>query len=277
MPLTPRNTAKIVGNLDATQAKGTIPADAERTGVGLLSVIGGEDRQEIINTDQAPWRMICSLGLRAGNGGRFVGTGWLVGPRTVITAGHCLLDRHAGQMAQIDVMPGRRGDDKPFGSVAVTSAATEVHPKWSASFDPDFDVGVIHLAEPLGDATGWFSYAVAGDDELLSHQMNVGGYPAHVQGELVAGEELWWHKDAILDTSPRRVFYATDTSGGQSGSPVWAFESGDGAPIVVGIHAYGAELVQSDVTGGSAQANSAPRIDEDIADLIDAWIAADTP
>ena len=301
MALTPRNTGKTTGTLDAMQARGLIPAEAPRTVIGLETVLGADDRQEIIQTDNAPWRMICSLSLRSGTGARYVGTGWLVGPRTVITAGHCIVDQSAGQIANIEVMAGRRGDDMPFGSVAVTNAETEVHPRWASHFDPDtpewhvgvavtnaetevhprwashfdpdYDIGVIKLPEPLGEQTGWFAYAVAGDDDLMSHQMNVGGYPAVVQDRLAGGEELWWHKDAVLDATDRRLFYATDTSGGQSGSPVWAYEDDEGDPIVVGIHAYGATLIHSDVTGGSAQANSAPRIDADIADLIDRWLA----
>ena len=273
MALTPRNTGKTTGTLDAMQARGLIPAEAPRTVIGLETVLGADERQEIIQTDNAPWRMICSLSLRSGTGARYVGTGWLVGPRTVITAGHCIVDQSAGQIANIEVMAGRRGDDMPFGSVAVTNAETEVHPRWASHFDPDYDIGVIKLPEPLGEQTGWFAYAVAGDDDLMSHQMNVGGYPAVVQDRLAGGEELWWHKDAVLDATDRRLFYATDTSGGQSGSPVWAYEDDEGDPIVVGIHAYGATLIHSDVTGGSAQANSAPRIDADIADLIDRWLA----
>ena len=198
----------------------------------------------------------------------------MVGPKTVITAGHCVLDQRAGQMATIDVMPDRNHDDLPFGKISVSGENTEVHSKWKSSFDPDFDIGVIHLPEPLGEETGWFSFAVAEKEDLLAKQMNVGGYPFAVGQEAVSGKELWWHKEAIVDTSERRIYYATDTSGGQSGSPVWAFEDEADGPIVIGIHAYGASLIKANTAdGGYQKANSAPRIDADIANQISKWLS----
>lgn len=277
MTLKPINRPKIVGERDASQVNVSIPQDTPRTAKGLLTVIGGDDRQQISETQRAPWRMICSLSMHSQQGSKYVGTGWMVGPKTVITAGHCVLDQRAGQMAAIDVTPGRNHDIRPFGTISVSGENTEVHPNWKNSFDPDFDIGVIHLPESLGEETGWFSFAVAEKKDLLEKQMNVGGYPFAIGQEAVSGKELWWHKEAIVDTSDRRIFYATDTSGGQSGSPVWAFEDESDGPIVIGIHAYGASLVKANTAdGGFQQANSAPRIDASIAEYISNWIASDT-
>src|SRR4051794_24962558 len=54
------------------------------------SVIGRDERQRVLDTDLTPWRKICSLQMRGALGSGVIGTGWLVGPRTVITAGHCV-------------------------------------------------------------------------------------------------------------------------------------------------------------------------------------------
>ncbi len=81
-------------------------------------VCGHDDRAEILNTNTAPWRWICQLLMKFPNG-NFIGTGWLIGPRTVMTAGHCLYDsRRGGGWAQsIEIIPGMlRGQAKPYGS-----------------------------------------------------------------------------------------------------------------------------------------------------------------
>lgn len=272
MTLKSLNTPKLIGERDPEQKNVAIPSDTPRTTAGLLSVIGGDDRHLISKTDRFPWRMICSLRLTDNKGQKYVGSGWMVGPRTIITAGHCILDQNAGQMAQIDIMPGRFHDEKPFGTTSVKEADTRVHPTWKKDFDPDFDVGAILLAEPLGEETGWFAFTNAEDSDLKNRTMNVGGYPFRAQNTIVNGEELWWHEDAVKDLSERRIFYATDTSGGQSGSPVWGYDDTNAAPIVVGIHAYGASLLAMNSDGESGTVNSGPRINTDIASLILGWI-----
>jgi V8-like Glu-specific endopeptidase len=71
-------------------------------------VIGRDDRVQITNTTAYPWRTICSLIITARDGSRWIGTGWLVGPRTVITAGHCVyMHKRGGWARSIEVIPGR--------------------------------------------------------------------------------------------------------------------------------------------------------------------------
>src|SRR5687768_6326230 len=53
------------------------------------SVIGRDERVRILDTDLYPWSAICALRMRGPSGGA-MGTGWFIGPRTVITAGHCV-------------------------------------------------------------------------------------------------------------------------------------------------------------------------------------------
>lgn len=56
----------------------------------LESIIGTDDRVRIQNPSVYPWRAICALRMTAKDGSRWIGTGFLVGPGTVITAGHCV-------------------------------------------------------------------------------------------------------------------------------------------------------------------------------------------
>lgn len=238
---------------------------------GIESVIGADSRVRILETDLAPWRMICALRL-VGPTGSAIGTGWLAGPRTVVTAGHCVhhSSSFGGWVDRIEVSPGRDDGDFPFGTV--TSTRFSARDEWVGTEDPAFDVGCIHLDEPIGEITGHFAFAALPDADLTDRLVNISGYP----GDRGGGREQYFHANSVLHVGPNRIFYDVDTFGGQSGAPVWVQDAdgagAQGAPVVVGIHAYG--------TGGTPfdlgiTANSAPRITSQLFDIISGWVARD--
>src|SRR5688572_10556532 len=59
-----------------------------------------------VNDD--PFNTICCLSIIYANGSND-GTGFIVGPRTIITAGHCVLDPERGPAKKITVMRARYG------------------------------------------------------------------------------------------------------------------------------------------------------------------------
>lgn len=230
----------------------------------LESVIGADDRTRILETEADPWRMICAL--RIGSPfGTFIGTGWLAGPQTVITAGHCVFDQAqmGGWATEIGLSPGRNGSELPFETVKARRLSTIN--RWTEERDPDFDIGAIHLEEPLGENMGWFATGALPASELEDFMVNISGYP----GDRGAGKEQWFHRNRILRVTARRVFYDVDTFGGQSGSPVWIYESDDSEPLAIGIHAYG---VGGTPTAFGLTANSAPRITPQVLELIEQWV-----
>jgi glutamyl endopeptidase len=250
--------------------KGT-SAPIQRTGAisALESVLGPtDDRVRILDTDLAPWRMICALRMAGGNGGGAIGTGWLVGPRTLLTAGHCVHSTQffGGWASRVQVMPGRNGADTPFGS-AESRRFSSVD-AWVEREDPDFDIGCIHLDEPVGDGVGWFAVGALSAEQLEGFLVNVSGYP----GDRGAGTEQYFHRNRILRVTERRIFYDVDTFGGQSGAPAWIHQAEGEPPLAVGIHAYG---VGGTPTSLGIEANSAPRIIPEVFDQIQAWIDQD--
>lgn len=231
------------------------------------TVIGVDERTRVLDTEPAPWRMICSLTINAPFG-MFIGTGWFAGPKTIITAGHCVFDdeQMGGWAESILVIPGRDETDEPFGRITAKRFSTV--DRWLINRDPDFDIAAIHLDEPKGDNTGWFGTASFPDAELKDFMVNVAGYP----GDRGNGEQLWWARNRIRAVTQRRIFYDVDTFGGQSGGPAFVLQTPTAAPTVVGIHAYGTGGTPSSIP---MEVNSAPRIIPEIVDQIAAWIAAD--
>lgn len=243
------------------------------SGPVIESQIGADDRVLVNAPEKFPWRMICSLEIQGTSSGSGIGTGWFIGPKTLVTAGHCVFHPSLGGWAQeITVYPGRYDLNNtvfPYPKGAhfikpVVSRRFEAVNGWINTLNPDFDYAVIHLDEPVGEETGWFSVAVKDDLTLQGSLVNVSGYP----GDKDLGRRQYFASSKVGIVSPTRIFYEADTYGGQSGAPAWIQDSIGADPQVIGIHSYG--------VGGSFTLNSATRITAEIFNNINQWIQADT-
>jgi V8-like Glu-specific endopeptidase len=220
----------------------------------------GDDRQRVSDTEDVtafPWKCLCRLDIYSQNGNAYLGTGWLAGPRTVITAGHCVyLHDDGGWAARIRVTPDYNEGDAPFGSF--DSSDLQSTDTW-VNGNPDDpqtqfnDYGAILLPQPL--SVGYFGYGSLGDGDLLNAIVNVFGYPADKD----MGSALWGHYRQLYRVTANQLFYSIATIGGESGSPVF-IKDGD-KRTVVGIHNYGGD-----------PANKATRITDDVYDNIQAWV-----
>lgn len=210
----------------------------------LEVIIGEDDRVQVTTTTSSPFNRICHLSIKAGDGSSFLGTGFFIGPRTVITAGHCVFDPdHGGWPQQIVVSPGRNGDDKPFGQFVATKFGSVEG--WTETQDRDCDYGVIQLSEDdsAPSQIGSFGYGIFSDEFLSANQLHIAGYP----GDQPSGT-MMFHSRQAIEVSSTTVVYDIDTVGGQSGSPVY-----DENRRVVAIH-----------TNGASSGNSATRINDPV-------------
>ncbi len=218
------------------------------------SVIGTDDRVRISPANTYPWRVHCSLQITAADDSMWIGTGWLVGPRLVVTAGHCIYIRsnipaRNGWVKRVVVMPGRDGTSLPFGSTVSTNFRTVN--AWANSGNHEYDYGAILLNTPIGNATGWLGYGNWSNlDGVVG---NISGYP----GDKPAGTQ-WYHSRPITSATDRKVHYTIDTAGGQSGSAVYRVLNGNRYGFA--IHAY-----------GGATSNSGTRINSAVLNNINTW------
>src|SRR5215510_7114215 len=206
------------------------------------TVHGPDDRVQITNTAIYPWRAHASLLITAADNSLWIGTGWFIGPHTLMTAGHVVHIKNSGVpgrdgwVRSIQVVPGRNGSTLPFGSVTSTSFRSVTG--WTNSGDETFDYGAIIIPNSLGNTTGWLGFGVYGDADLVASTGNISGYP----GDKPSGTQ-WYDAHKIDSVGARKVFYDIDTFGGQSGSACYRIINGQRFGIA--IHAYGGATTNS--------------------------------
>lgn len=198
---------------------------------------------------------ICRLVSQFPDGEEESGTGWLVGPRTIITAGHCIIHSKLKTKAiKIKIY------------VADFDGVTKVSPERTHGFEAvsGSDYGVIHLNDSI-DGIDFFSIAVKDTATLKASKITVSGYPGEgttFKGKTIASDRQYVSTSSVGDVTNTRIFYQADTFKGHSGSPVYI----EGRQVV-GIHVKG--------TDGGDSLNSAIRITDEVANTIKGWIQAD--
>lgn len=217
-------------------------------------IIGVDQRVPITATTDIPWRRICALRIHFPSGATYRGTGFLIGPRAVATAGHCVYMKSQGGWARkIEVIPGCNGTKRPFGQVVATTFRSVGG--WVNQGLPECDYGCIFV--PPGSFNGFNlgSFGVAAFDAqaLVAQPAVLAGYPGDKPFA-----EMWGMAEVIKAVTAKTLVYNIDTMGGQSGAPVYVKRNG--VRYVVGIHNYGAQA-----------GNSATRITKPVYDRLVAW------
>jgi len=196
--------------------------------IGRESVIGPDDRKRVRDTTVYPHSAVVLITFEDQRC-----TGWMISRDTVATAGHCV---HSGgprgrwfRTASYRIMPGRDGGRRPFGACRARTLYSNTG--WTEKGRPAFDYGAIKLTCSIGTRTGTFGFAWT-PGSLNGTEVHVAGYP---------GERRFtqWISSGPIELSHKReLFYKNDTTGGQSGAPVYAERKGCGV-CALAVHAYG--------------------------------------
>ncbi|HEY7800884.1 MAG TPA: trypsin-like peptidase domain-containing protein, partial [Hyphomonadaceae bacterium] len=197
----------------ATQILRSGKASAEEVkAVGSESIVGLDDRTRIFDTNMSPWRMICAI--RCYWGSRLsVGTGALIGPNILLTAGHVVFPRDKRSAPnEIEIIPALNGSQRPYGGVKATQIW--IHPRWQEGFELQSDVAAIELDKPVGHELGWFGLAAKTAEELRFEWAHVTGYPGEKQEAPatpggretapVMAAQLWHHAAPIINVVNNR-------------------------------------------------------------------------
>ncbi|SDW39480.1 glutamyl endopeptidase [Marininema mesophilum] len=177
--------------------------------IGIKSIIGSDNRVRVTPASSYPYSAIAHISSDIGGC-----TGWFINANTVVTAGHCVYDTDTNKWATwATITPGKDGSSAPYGTASARSFHSVVG--WTTNEDTNYDYAAIKINSNVGSSTGWFGFrwqsaSLTGTAETIS------GYP----GDKTYGTQ-WRHSDQIRQTYDRKLHYANDTFGGQSGSPVY--------------------------------------------------------
>jgi V8-like Glu-specific endopeptidase len=202
------------------------------------------------------------------------GTGALVDPFHVLTAGHLLYDSSRGGWAdQVRVIPGQQGpDDSPYGLAYGTVERTYnpfITNDQAGVYMEQGDLGLVTLDRALGRTTGWFALGFDNDNGYFRGlAVNTAGYPAEtgysgdnmyreygpLNGATADGQALTWNLSSLTALA------------GQSGSPLWVYDAATNKRTVYGV---------VDASSPSAQVGFGSRITAPVFADLQNWAASD--
>lgn len=192
------------------------------------TVIDDDDRRSVDTTQEYPFTCICDLMITAASGRVFSGTGWLLNPHTVVTAGHCLYQtRQGGWARRIDLFQGRHGNTSAASATATEFTSVR---GWVRDALREHDYGCLRLDRPIA-AAGSLGFGCYPDQEIRRFRCHVVGYP------IDKASTMWGQLVCFARIDAKRLTYETPVYGGSSGAPVFVVKGGD--CYVAGIHASG--------------------------------------
>ncbi|MHA7287977.1 trypsin-like serine peptidase [Arthrobacter sp. MDT3-44] len=170
---------------------------------------------------------MCTVGIVFNSNGRR-GSGVLVGPNLLLTAGH--VAPWGAQNWSMEFVPAYNNGARPFGSSFVQNYHG-YNPNGSVT---GYDYIICKLFNPLGRALGWMGAASFGnEDEYYNKRFVSSGYPGSY-GERPAVELDMAVRDIDNDSPGKELEFdlQADLGPGWSGGPLWHHTA---TPYVVGV------------------------------------------
>jgi V8-like Glu-specific endopeptidase len=211
-----------------------------------LEIFGDDTRHLVSNTKEVPFRWVCNLDLvyddpdNPANELHFAGSGTLVSPNHVLTAGHNLFGDTEGtagthqdlEVRRIRVTPAKNGPGSaPFG--AFNAASWKFHDNWKNSADDNFDFGLIRIDGSPGSTKfaslgnrplGWWGDKANGvgtrivpvidpPSKMKGALINIAGYPGDKCDKLpkVGSATVAQLAACVVDGQASRQWHCTGT------------------------------------------------------------------
>ncbi len=197
-------------------------------------VFGNDDRKRVTDMEKAPYNAIVRL-LIIVNKVQYLGTGFMIKPGVMLTAGHNIYDHDAQKYSDEVYVLGKDGTRyKVYDAVIPEEFKTYRVGK--------YDWAVTKVAVLPGvtvPCLGYLNMDASDVPDPVGNAAEVAGYPVEVRG--VTTQDMYTETGNITayDRTDKLLNYTIDTSGGNSGSPVIVYK--DTVPYAIGIHVRNSE------------------------------------
>jgi V8-like Glu-specific endopeptidase len=172
--------------------------------------------------NQLPWSAILAFSAPPAT---LAGTAFLISPRVLITAAHCLYTSEG--WADEALIKISENEEIRASSFRVTAG-------WVGDRDFDYDVGAIILDRPLPNR-GHFGLCCPETSIIKSSVVHCAGFPFFKQPQPEGQSRTLVHAAGKVTPADRVIEYNFYGGGGSSGSPLWV-RTAAGHRLVMAIH-----------------------------------------
>lgn len=242
------------GNLNDTIEQPYIPSQLATTDdlLQTFSIYPGDSLDDA-NENIFPYSTIVRVASEKDSDGdgvkddyRGFGSGYIIGPNVVATAGHCVWSGNSGWVEDIKLLT-RVNDDNYNQSFDIKEIICPT--QYIKTCSGEYDWAIIIVDGNIGENNGWLGFGMS--NNLVGKGVTVAGYTG-AYGDKYG--KLYKKEGNIADVSRKKVFYNLSTISGQSGGPVF-----DADYIAWAVHTSGY---------GVSAYNSGTRIDAGLFSLL---------